>query len=94
MTAATELYQISFGIHECKAREIPGDDYSLDIGVVLLDRLQNTPGTVDSRDKELIWIVGIHVEWRSGMGDTIDAFYSFVKCAFLYDYQRHVRKPY
>lgn len=62
---------------------IPGDDDPLDVGVVLLDRLQDTESTIDSWDKELIGIIGLHVEWGSGVSDTIDSFYSFVECSFL-----------
>lgn len=64
---------------------IPGDNDPLDVGVVLFDRLQDTEGTVDSGDEKLIGIIGVHVEWGSGMSDSIDSFYSFVECSFLHE---------
>ena len=83
MTAATELYDISTNVVPKRIIGIPGDDDPLNVGVVLLDGLENTEGTVDGRDEELIGIIGVHVEWRGGMCDSIDSFYSFIECSFL-----------
>lgn len=66
---------------------VPGDDDSLDIWVVFLDRLQNTQSTIDCRVEQLFGIVGVHVEWRSGMSYRVNSLDSFVECPFL-------KKPY
>jgi hypothetical protein len=76
MTAATEL-SFQQSTLDQMTEIVPGDDDSLDIWVVLLDRLQNTQSTIDCRVEQFFGVVGIHVEWRSGMSyrvNTLDCF--------------------
>lgn len=83
ITAATEL-QISRSAQVgVTGVDLPGNHDSLNIGVVLLDRLEHTDCTVDSWVKQFLWIVGIHVERRSSVGDTINTLDGLVESAFL-----------
>ena len=81
MTAATEL-DISPRSALFQSA-LPGNDDPLDLWVVLLNRLQNTNSTVDCWVEKLLGIIGLHMEWRGGMGNSIDALDSFIECSVL-----------
>ena len=81
MTAATEL-RVSIILADCTLYS-PGDDDPLNLWVVLLDRLQYPDSSVDCWVKELFRLIGVHVERRSGMGDSINTLDSFIECSIL-----------
>ena len=62
---------------------LPCDDDPLDLWVVLLNRLQNTNSTVDCRVEKLLGIIGLHMERRGGMGNSIDSLDCFIECSVL-----------
>ena len=65
------------------SKYLPGNNDPLNLWVVLLNRLQNTNSTVDCWVEKLLGIIGLHMEWRGGMGNSIDALDSFIECSVL-----------
>jgi hypothetical protein len=73
-------YQRPFGTI---SEYLPGNDDPLNLWVVLLNRLQDTNSSIDCWVEKLLGIIGLHMERRGCMGNSIDSLDSFVECSIL-----------